>query len=1206
MIRKILLFLIVLGLSSEVFGSSYPFYDEKRGKTYRYTYSSDKNYNDAYSYCEDINETYYGYASNYHLFTASSAEEVAYIKSKWGGDSWVQGSCTDGDCSLEGSSYVSWKDGEPNGTSETVEDRIIVSRDGNFSDISGSELKMAICKMEYEVDELTVKADGWDRYFTPVFHSNEYLTSIAKDSRGNIYITGTTEDNLARNRTKPTGYDGLLIKYDENGSRLWVRQLGGESSNNNQYTTIAGIAFDSSDNIYITGHTNAQLEENYPLDEYYDIFIAKYSSDGDQIWIKQFGGEKQDYGRDITLDSDGNIYITGITYSSLGGTNQGQHDGYVAKFDSAGKQLWLKQIGEAYYDVFNEIEVDESGNVYIAGGYKEVNLYKYNKYGTQVWSKKCGTINSNYPYDIITDSSGNIYVTGGNLWYAKYNSSGDEVWAKGYREVGFGGSLSFRKDGELVISGKATEYHSPFGFILNVNTDNGTVSSGSRIELDKYTDAKGIVQDRDIENITGLIDDKGNIYMAGTTEMYLLNAYNKTIFLRKLIDYDIGGERKIDNDIYQYMQPGNTYSVKDSGGNIYRAVATSSGENIRLTKYDENMTEKWRKEFGTPETDSFYSIAIDSGDNIYMTGLTAGDIVNSTSKDNYYNDVWFAKYDKDGTRLWIKQMGSSGSQADYIRDIVVDSEDNIYIAGHTYGDLGGAPLASNYDDVFLGKYDSSGNQIWIKKYGSAETDTLVSLAIDSSGNIYMGGGTTGPFFGPDTTWWDFWVAKYDSNGNNIWGVQLQDSFLYDMAVDSSGNVYAGGYTITSLGGTHAGEDDMWFAKFSNSGETEWIKQIGTPTRDYLNSIFVDSDDYIYIGGDTDGNLTKDHLEFDGYRTSELLFAKYDADGNQHWMRQFDHAYLDKDLISFSVEKNGDINYIAKTNMRNYDISFEYGKIETPAVSEAHEVGDGKELWIDLYQHTKFKASILKEPTNGKAELLNGYLHYTSDTASINNDEVVLKLYGDNMFDTNLTVNIAPNIIIFDLSSMEVTVELDTLKATLHTGTENNRFFAGQLYHNLNDDNTTKPVVSGGEIKVLKYLGIDKLLYSESYNGTYEEVEINSTKSASGYFKVENNTSQPEFRIAYRVFDDNRRSDNNLKVVSIPIALQPDMDREYGDESSFEYGKNMGENFKFCNDVGMDFIGCGVLNLIDNSVDSDGNGTSDYDEMFNSIDGGNSE
>jgi hypothetical protein len=75
-----------------------------------------------------------------------------------------------------------------------------------------------------------------------------------------------------------------------------------------------------------------------------------------------------------------------------------------------------------------------------------------------------------------------------------------------------------------------------------------------------------------------------------------------------------------------------------------------------------------------------------------------------------------------------------------------------------------------------------------------------------------------------------------------------------------------------------------------------------------------------------------------------------------------------------------------------------------------------------------------------------------------------------------------------------------------------------------------------------------------------------------------------------------KAGDTLYLIKIKTTADFPERKEYGENSPFEYGKNMSENYKFCKDVGMDFIGCGVLNLIDNSIDSDGNGVSDYDEM----------
>lgn len=192
-------------------------------------------------------------------------------------------------------------------------------------------------------------ADGsvdWiNQYGGPL--SERSTVSIAV-SENNIYITGTE-------RSDPDGgsYDIAVIKLNLDGSMEWKRQYGGSS------VDLASSMFVSDDSIYITG---SELSEA-PTSSY-DIFIMKLDkTDGSVEWNKQYGGDENDYGNNITL-SDGYLYVTGTESSDPLG---GDEDIFVMKLDpSDGTVIWKKQYGSAGSEQGNSLAV--SGNfIYVAG-----------------------------------------------------------------------------------------------------------------------------------------------------------------------------------------------------------------------------------------------------------------------------------------------------------------------------------------------------------------------------------------------------------------------------------------------------------------------------------------------------------------------------------------------------------------------------------------------------------------------------------------------------------------------------------------------------------------------------------------------------------------------------------------------------------------------------------------------------------------------
>ena len=155
---------------------------------------------------------------------------------------------------------------------------------------------------------------------------------VAIDSNNNVYITGSTRENLDGNTITNQGFhDIFLIKYDSDGDKKWTKTFGGMS-----YDISQGVVIVSNNNyVYIAGTTYGDLDGNTNLG-IIDTFLTQYDSDGDKKWTKTIGTttNKIVYGYSVAIDSNNAVYITGyFTVDSLdGNTNQGSRDVFLTKF----------------------------------------------------------------------------------------------------------------------------------------------------------------------------------------------------------------------------------------------------------------------------------------------------------------------------------------------------------------------------------------------------------------------------------------------------------------------------------------------------------------------------------------------------------------------------------------------------------------------------------------------------------------------------------------------------------------------------------------------------------------------------------------------------------------------------------------------------------------------------------------------------------
>jgi uncharacterized delta-60 repeat protein len=294
----------------------------------------------------------------------------------------------------------------------------------------------------------------WTKQMGAIGPANTSGTAIASDSSENLYIAGYTYAGLDGN-TLTGNNDFFVTKYNSSGSKQWTRQLGVAGKT----VTAFGAATDSSGNIFVAGSTTGGLDGN-TLTGTQDFFVTKYDSTGAKIWTKQLGvASKSTTGAGVATDSSGNIFVAGYTSGGLdGNTLTGTRDFYVTKYNSSGTKIWTKQLGVASQNTSGlAVTTDSSGNIFIAGstnggldgntltGTTDFFVTKYDSTGTKQWTKQLGTAGkATQANGIAVDSSGNIFVAGqtqggldGNtlsgtqdFFVTKYDSTGTKLWTQ--------------------------------------------------------------------------------------------------------------------------------------------------------------------------------------------------------------------------------------------------------------------------------------------------------------------------------------------------------------------------------------------------------------------------------------------------------------------------------------------------------------------------------------------------------------------------------------------------------------------------------------------------------------------------------------------------------------------------------------------------------------------------------------------------------
>ncbi len=238
--------------------------------------------------------------------------------------------------------------------------------------------------------------------------------------------------------------------------------------------------------------------------------------------------------------------------------------------------------------------------------------------------------------------------------------------------------------------------------------------------------------------------------------------------------------------------------------------------------------------WGGSDSDAAYGIAIDSNDNIYITGTTQS----FTIGGNF--DIFLAKFNSSGNLEWNKTLPGS-NQNDFGRDLTIDPLNNIYLVG--YNDTTGSLIY----DIFLAKYDSEGVQKWNTTWGIVPfSEEACSISIDSQKNIFVTGYQQ---IGAD---YNIKLIMFNNSGDYQWNETWDGGFNPDLdegwgvEVDSNDFIYVVGHSTLSTPQLNA-----TILKYNTSGNLQWSMSWGGSDDDYGRDIVIDPlTDNIYITGIT--------------------------------------------------------------------------------------------------------------------------------------------------------------------------------------------------------------------------------------------------------------------------------------------------------------------------------------------------------------------
>lgn len=271
------------------------------------------------------------------------------------------------------------------------------------------------------------RTEAWTRQFGTSGYDS--LGAVVSHPTG-VYVAGLVSGALPAS-VHAGRIDSFVRKYDENGAVVWTRQFGTPDDDGCCRMVADATA------LYVAGQTCGDLPTQSDDPGCYP-FVRKYTLDGTDLWTRQFGENGSAVGVAVYGNS---LYVSGAVFGALPGqTHLGQNDAYLRKYDVDGNEVWTRQFGTPRHEFGEGVAADPTG-VYVvtSGGFREVDsgVWKFNHEGTSMWVRSLGTDVA--PFPTAVDPSG-VYVAGisgldspsssrnWNGFFRKYDSDGVVQW----------------------------------------------------------------------------------------------------------------------------------------------------------------------------------------------------------------------------------------------------------------------------------------------------------------------------------------------------------------------------------------------------------------------------------------------------------------------------------------------------------------------------------------------------------------------------------------------------------------------------------------------------------------------------------------------------------------------------------------------------------------------------------------------------------
>lgn len=725
---------------------------------------------------------------------------------------------------------------------------------------------------------------------------NDTAKAIDADGSGNIFVAGSSASTWGTPLSPYNGGDdGFLAMLNSGGVLQWNTFIGGGGADSANSLIARG-----SGSLDIAGTSDSGWGTPlFPFSGGTDGFITRFGMNGSLQWSMFIGGGGSDSGTGLAVDGYGDIVLAGVSDSSWGSpinpfcdvsdafvTKYGANAGVMSVLSPNGGETWevgsVHDINWSLDGTISSIKIEYSADD--GGNWVQVTADTMND-GVYAWTVPDATSSSCLIR--VSDSDGDPSDVS-DTPFSIISSTAEAVSSPSPPS---GPALKMvLSNGYYATSGAVSTWSDPIQYLLDWGdgSDSGWLDIGVT-ESDHSWTAGGNYHVRAKARCATHV----NVESPWSGSLVVQVSENTphvqwNTFLGSSAA-DNGYATVSDADEYTYVT-GSSASSWGSPVTPYSAL-----EDAFVVKLNPAGEMQWLTFLGGNNTDIAYAIAIDSVGKVIVVGyskLTWGSPKRAFSGSAGIPDVFVAKLDVNGTRLWNTFLG--GTSTDAGLGVAIDASDNVWVIGNSNVSWG-TPVSPHSggtnNDGFLAQLNTNGVLQWNTFLGgNPGDDRMTGIVLDGSGNAYVSGHSAATWGAPLDSFsggdYDGFVAKFNFAGVRWWNTFLGGGGADKakaIAYDSVNGIAITGFSDSSWGTpihSHSGGNDAFLVRLNANGAMQWNTFMGGAGEDNGNAIAVDGSGSLLVAGSSDSTWGDPIQAFSA--GNDAFLARFDGTGNALW------------------------------------------------------------------------------------------------------------------------------------------------------------------------------------------------------------------------------------------------------------------------------------------------------------------------------------